>query len=141
MRAACRLHAPGCYDERGRLLQHACATFNRCSTLVRAPANWRSCKHDRFDLGSVADDITHIRAQDWLSRFNDERVKRIAQAKKDNLAQESSATKGPQGDTDWAKVNSMIDFTFKPPQERETERERFKSLLFAAKTKNVPVKM
>ena len=39
-----------------------------------------------------------------------------------------------------AQVNSMVDFTFKPPQEREAERERFKKLLFDAKTKNVPVK-
>ena len=54
--------------------------------------------------------------------------------------QESAAKKGPSGDTEWAKVNSMIDFTFKPPQETETERERFKALLFQAKEKNVPVK-
>jgi hypothetical protein len=62
-------------------------------------------------------------------QFNADRDKRIAQTKKDNLTQESAATKGPTGDTDWAKVNSMIDFTFKPPQEREAERERFKKLL------------
>ena len=77
--------------------------------------------------------------QKWLKEFNEGRSKRIAQDKKDNAAQESAATMGPTGDTDWAKVNSMVDFTFKPPQERETERERFKKLLFAAKDKNVPV--
>ena len=79
--------------------------------------------------------------QDWLQKFNDERGERIEKTKKDNLAQESATKKGPSGDTDWAKVNSMVDFTFKPPQEREAERERFKQILFAAKTKNVPVKM
>ena len=42
--------------------------------------------------------------QDWLQRFNDDREKRIAQTKKDNAAQEKDATKGPTGDTDWAKV-------------------------------------
>jgi hypothetical protein len=78
--------------------------------------------------------------QVWLGKFNDDRAKRITQTKKDNAAQESAAVKGPTGDTEWAKVNSMIDFTFKPPQERETERERFKAILFAAKDKNVPVK-
>lgn len=80
------------------------------------------------------------RVQKWLKQFNEGRSKRIAQDKKENAAQESAAKMGPTGDTDWAKVNSMVDFTFKPPQERETERERFKKLLFAAKDKNVPVK-
>jgi hypothetical protein len=78
--------------------------------------------------------------QKWLTKFNEDRARRIAQTKKDNAAKESAAVKGPTGKTDWAKVNSMIDFTFKPPHERETERERFKAILFSAKEKNVPVK-
>jgi alpha-amylase/alpha-mannosidase (GH57 family) len=76
--------------------------------------------------------------QEWLKRFNEERAQRIEKAKANNAAQEQAATKGPQGDTPWEKVNSMIDFTFKPPQETEGERERFKKLLFSAKDKNVP---
>jgi hypothetical protein len=77
--------------------------------------------------------------QKWIEQFNSDRAKRIEQVKKDNAAHESASVKGPTGATDWAKVNSMIDFTFKPPQEREAERERFKALLFQAKDKNVPV--
>jgi alpha-amylase/alpha-mannosidase (GH57 family) len=79
--------------------------------------------------------------QEWLKKYNEERDARIAKAKADNAAQEQAATKGPVGNTEWEKVNSMIDFTFKPPQEKEGERERFKSLLFAAKDKNVPCKV
>lgn len=79
--------------------------------------------------------------QEWLKRFHEERTARIDAAKADNEAQEQAATKGPQGNTDWEKMNSMIDFTFKPPQEMEGERERFKSLLLAAKEKNVPTAM
>eukprot|EP00892_Ulva_mutabilis_P001337 jgi/Ulvmu1/11203/UM072_0039.1 len=81
------------------------------------------------------------KAQEWLKRFHEERTTRINAAKADNEAQEQAATKGPQGNTDWEKMNSMIDFTFKPPQEMEGERERFKSLLLAAKEKNVPTAM
>lgn len=87
----------------------------------------RSCICDRAPL-----------LQEWLKRFNEERTTRIEAAKKSNAEQEQSATKGPQGNTPWEKVNSMIDFTFKPPQETEGERERFKKLLFSAKDKNVP---
>lgn len=86
----------------------------------------------------IVRDTSVLLLQEWLKRYNEERTARIEAAKKLNAEQEQSATKGPQGDTPWEKVNSMIDFSFKPPQETEGERERFKKLLMAAKDKNVP---
>lgn len=77
-------------------------------------------------------------AQAHLAKFYEERDARIAKAKEANRAEEEAATTGPTGDTDWAKVMSMIDFTFNSGSTKEAERERFKGLLFAAKEKNVP---
>eukprot|EP01025_Chloroclados_australasicus_P033273 TRINITY_DN3387_c0_g2_i1.p2 TRINITY_DN3387_c0_g2~~TRINITY_DN3387_c0_g2_i1.p2 ORF type:complete len:205 (+),score=37.58 TRINITY_DN3387_c0_g2_i1:88-615(+) len=80
-------------------------------------------------------------AKAYLAKFHSDREKRITKRKAENAAQEQSAPKGPQGDTEWGKVTSMINFSFKPPQEKEAERERFKQLLFAAREKDVPCKV
>lgn len=94
-----------------------------------------------MDVCASACHLLRPASQEWLKKFSSDRDARIAKAKEENAAKEQAATTGPVGDTSWEKVESMIDFSFKPPQEKESERQRFKQLLQQAKAKNVPCEM
>lgn len=57
---------------------------------------------------------------------------------KENRAGERQATAaGPEGDTEWEKTLSLINFGF--PRPNGTDLSRFKAVLFAAKARNVPL--
>ena len=45
--------------------------------------------------------------------------------------------KGPEGDTEWEKAISLINFGFSRPS--GSDLSRFKNVLFAAKSRNVPI--
>lgn len=45
--------------------------------------------------------------------------------------------KGPEGDTEWEKAISLINFGFARPN--GSDLSRFKNALFAAKSRNVPI--
>ena len=44
---------------------------------------------------------------------------------------------GPEGDTEWEKAISLINFGF--PRPNGSDLSRFKNVLFAAKSRNVPI--
>jgi transposase len=52
-------------------------------------------------------------------------------------AEKQIAVDGPQGDTEWEKAISLINFGF--PRPNGSDLSRFKSVLFSAKAKNVPI--
>ena len=52
-------------------------------------------------------------------------------------AEKQITVDGPQGDTEWEKTISLINFGF--PRPNGSDLSRFKAVLFAAKTKNVPL--
>ena len=55
-----------------------------------------------------------------------------------NRQEESNPiTQGPQGTTGWEKTVNMIDFGFNRPN--GTDLARYKSILFTAKAKNMPI--
>ena len=62
----------------------------------------------------------------------------LGQRSKDNRSSEKTMTVAdPEGDTEWEKALSMINFNF--PRSAGTDLSRFKSVLFSAKSKNVAV--
>lgn len=57
-------------------------------------------------------------------------------SKENRTAEAGAAVAGPEGDTEWEKAISLINFGFGRPN--GTDLARFKSVLFSAKSKNVP---
>ena len=58
-------------------------------------------------------------------------------AKRNRENEGDAAVKGPEGASEWERALNLIDFNFSRPS--GTDMSRFKTVLFSAKTKNMPV--
>ena len=66
------------------------------------------------------------------------RQNKVAQRSKTNRETEQTLTvSGPEGNTEWEKTVNLINFGFSRPN--GTDLSRFKTVLFSAKSKNVPI--
>jgi len=76
----------------------------------------------------------HARAAGRLQKRNTAKGQR---AKENRSAEKASAVVGAEGDGEWEKALSLINFGFARPT--GSDLSKFKSVLFSAKAKGVPV--
>ena len=72
-----------------------------------------------------------------LTRAQKRNTVKGQRSKENRTAEKGAAVAGPEGDTEWEKAISLINFGFGRPN--GTDLARFKGVLFSAKSRNVPV--
>ncbi|KAK9862137.1 hypothetical protein WJX84_009854 [Apatococcus fuscideae] len=78
------------------------------------------------------------KAKTYLSSFYEKRQKATTKKHETNRQNEANPlTQGPQGTSGWEKTVNMIDFGFNRPN--GADLARYKSILFTAKAKNMPI--
>ncbi|BDA47074.1 probable protein XRP2 at N-terminal half [Coccomyxa sp. Obi] len=103
---------------------------------VRAAAQERLRKQESEE--AKAKDSLVKNAAGYLENFYQKRNSVKGKRVQENRSAEKQVTvAGPEGDTTWEKTISLINFGFARPN--GTDLSRFKSALFAAKARNVPV--
>ena len=131
VRPRCQRHA------RERLTQGSCSAHAAILKCLLCKRSMHSIAQGESMHPGAA--LTHHAAEGGGCGMLQKRNTTKGQRSKENRqsADRLSGGTGPEGDTEWEKAISLINFGFSRPN--GSDLSRFKNVLFAAKSRNVPI--